>query len=170
MIHFKGIVAFTFVISYSCKATFTVVKLIRSLFLWLLSFGEAKESNIIKREGVLLKHPLFSDPGGIAPSGRELVVPIKIGTPRFKPHQPFGFRPSGSPEILFTSTFTMKQKKQPLRLLLRDPGGTQTPNLLIRSQMLYSVKLRDHPIFCGCKYSKFLFSLIFINFKTKTIQ
>ena len=26
---------------------------------------------------------------------------------------------------------------------LCDPEGTQTPNLLIRSQMLYSVKLRD---------------------------
>ena len=24
-----------------------------------------------------------------------------------------------------------------------DPGGTQTHNLLIRSQMLYSIKLRD---------------------------
>ena len=27
-------------------------------------------------------------------------------------------------------------------LFLSDPGGIQTPNLLIRSQMLYSVKLR----------------------------
>jgi hypothetical protein len=27
--------------------------------------------------------------------------------------------------------------------LLCDPEGIQTPNLLIRSQMLYSVKLRD---------------------------
>ncbi len=28
-------------------------------------------------------------------------------------------------------------------LALRDPGGIQTPNLLIRSQVLYSVKLRS---------------------------
>ncbi len=27
--------------------------------------------------------------------------------------------------------------------ILCDPGGIQTHNLLIRSQMLYSVKLRD---------------------------
>ena len=40
-------------------------------------------------------------------------------------------------------------------LFLSDPGGIQTPNLLIRSQMLYSVKLRDH--FIECKYNNFCF-------------
>ena len=34
-----------------------------------------------------------------------------------------------------------------------DPGGIQTPNLLIRSQMLYSVELRGHKY--GCKYNNF---------------
>ena len=33
---------------------------------------------------------------------------------------------------------------------LSDPGGIQTPNLLIRSQMLYSVELRSR-LFCVCK-------------------
>ena len=37
-------------------------------------------------------------------------------------------------------------------LILSDPGGIQTPNLLIRSQMLYSVELRG---LSGCKGKKF---------------
>ena len=32
-------------------------------------------------------------------------------------------------------------------LSLCDSGGIQTHNLLIRSQMLYSVELRNHPYF-----------------------
>ncbi len=31
---------------------------------------------------------------------------------------------------------------------LGDPGGTRTPNLLIRSQVLYPIKLRDRSHFC----------------------
>ncbi len=48
-----------------------------------------------------------------------------------------------------------KQKSEPLliRSLLSGPGGIQTPNLLIRSQMLYSVKLRNH-FFSGAKITK----------------
>ena len=34
-------------------------------------------------------------------------------------------------------------------LRIRDPAGIQTPTLLIRSQMLYSVKLRDHLLYFG---------------------
>ena len=37
--------------------------------------------------------------------------------------------------------------KRPLFGFTRGPGGIQTPNLLIRSQMLYSVKLRNHSLF-----------------------
>ena len=33
----------------------------------------------------------------------------------------------------------------------RDSGGIQTHNLLIRSQMLYSVELRNLFSVCGCK-------------------
>ena len=36
----------------------------------------------------------------------------------------------------------------------RDSGGIQTHNLLIRSQMLYSVELRNLVPFCGCKGTK----------------
>ena len=35
----------------------------------------------------------------------------------------------------------------------RDPARIQTWNLLIRSQILYSVELRDH--FSGCKDTSF---------------
>ena len=35
---------------------------------------------------------------------------------------------------------------------ISDPGGIQTPNLLIRSQMLYSVELRGR---IRCKGMKF---------------
>ena len=38
---------------------------------------------------------------------------------------------------------SLKQKIPLSRDAFSDPEGTQTPNLLIRSQMLYSVKLRD---------------------------
>ena len=41
----------------------------------------------------------------------------------------------------------------------RDSGGIQTHNLLIRSQMLYSVELRNHSaphyLICGCKGTHF---------------
>ena len=40
-----------------------------------------------------------------------------------------------------------------------DSGGIQTHNLLIRSQMLYSVELRNHLaphyLICGCKGTHF---------------
>ena len=36
-----------------------------------------------------------------------------------------------------------------------DSGGIQTHNLLIRSQMLYSVELRNHFSVCGCKGTNF---------------
>ena len=63
--------------------------------------------------------------------------------------------------IFYSSWAFLKQasaapsnKKIPLtRDALCDPEGIQTPNLLIRSQMLYSVKLRDH-VSRGCKYNK----------------
>ena len=54
-----------------------------------------------------------------------------------------------------------------LLLFARDPEGIQTPNLLIRSQMLYSVKLRDHLIHADTKIAKFLFSGILINFNCR---
>ena len=38
----------------------------------------------------------------------------------------------------------------------RDSGGIQTHNLLIRSQMLYSVELRNHFRFAGAKVHTFL--------------
>ena len=42
---------------------------------------------------------------------------------------------------------------------LCDSGGIQTHNLLIRSQMLYSVELRNHSaphyLICGCKGTYF---------------
>ncbi len=63
------------------------------------------------------------------------------------------FLGSNPPTLLFSSLRVIK--KAPFSALLRDPEGTQTPNLLIRSQMLYSVKLRDH-YFCERKYSKIL--------------
>ena len=37
-----------------------------------------------------------------------------------------------------------------------DSGGIQTHNLLIRSQMLYSVELRNHFRFAGAKVRTFL--------------
>ena len=37
----------------------------------------------------------------------------------------------------------------------RDSGGIQTHNLLIRSQMLYSIELRNRVPFCGCKGTHF---------------
>ena len=38
-----------------------------------------------------------------------------------------------------------------------DSGGIQTHNLLIRSQMLYSVELRNlRFLICGCKGTHFL--------------
>ena len=37
-----------------------------------------------------------------------------------------------------------KEPKKNLGSFLCDLGGIQTHNLLIRSQMLYSVELRDH--------------------------
>ena len=33
-------------------------------------------------------------------------------------------------------------------VLAREPGGTRIPNLLIRSQMLYPIKLQVHSGFC----------------------
>ena len=44
-----------------------------------------------------------------------------------------------------------KKKRETFLLLsFSDLGGIQTHNLLIRSQMLYSVELRSHPcIFVG---------------------
>ena len=36
-----------------------------------------------------------------------------------------------------------------------DSGGIQTHNLLIRSQMLYSVELRSLFLICGCKGTHF---------------
>ncbi len=32
-------------------------------------------------------------------------------------------------------------------VLAREPGGTRIPNLLIRSQMLYPIKLQVHSVF-----------------------
>ena len=43
----------------------------------------------------------------------------------------------------------------PEHCLFCDPEGTQTPNLLIRSQMLYSVKLRDHNSYQGANIAIF---------------
>ena len=40
-----------------------------------------------------------------------------------------------------------------IMILICDPGGSQTPNLLIRSQMLYSIELRSH--FAGAKIITF---------------
>ena len=40
-------------------------------------------------------------------------------------------------------------------LLSCDSGGIQTHNLLIRSQMLYSVELRNRFSVCGCKGTKY---------------
>ena len=46
--------------------------------------------------------------------------------------------------------------KQSLADALRDSGGIQTHNLLIRSQMLYSVELRNlRFLICGCKGTHF---------------
>ena len=42
-----------------------------------------------------------------------------------------------------------------VHLFLRDSGGIQTHNLLIRSQMLYSVELRNHFRFAGAKVLTF---------------
>ena len=45
---------------------------------------------------------------------------------------------------------------------LCDSGGIQTHNLLIRSQMLYSVELRNHSaphyLICGCKGTHFFWT------------
>ena len=42
-----------------------------------------------------------------------------------------------------------------LHLTRSDSGGIQTHNLLIRSQMLYSVELRSLFLICGCKGTHF---------------
>ena len=44
-----------------------------------------------------------------------------------------------------------------------DPEGIQTPNLLIRSQMLYSVKLRDHFSCQGANIVIFILILFRVN-------
>ncbi len=45
---------------------------------------------------------------------------------------------------------------QQLATYLSDSGGIQTHNLLIRSQMLYSVELRNlRFLICGCKGKDF---------------
>jgi hypothetical protein len=65
----------------------------------------------------------------------------------------FGFHPSGQ--------ISCSMKKRRFDSASCDPEGIQTPNLLIRSQMLYSVKLRDLFTLCGRKYSKiFIFGNI----------
>gem|GEM_PF-3539289 len=51
-----------------------------------------------------------------------------------------------------------------------DPGGIQTPNLLIRSQMLYSVKLRDLLEFAAVNIVKFFFSLILTIFNSEKVS
>ena len=48
------------------------------------------------------------------------------------------------------------------RLLICDSGGIQTPSLLIRSQMLYSVELRSQ---CACKGTTFFLVCLFIKRK-----
>ena len=53
----------------------------------------------------------------------------------------------------------MKNDKlyQPVIFLLSDSGGIQTHNLLIRSQMLYSVELRNlRSLIAGAKVRSFL--------------
>jgi hypothetical protein len=91
------------------------------------------------------KTPLLRDPEGTVRYPRASAYPAhELVTP---------FLGSNPPTLLFSSLRVIK--KAPFSALLRDPEGTQTPNLLIRSQMLYSVKLRDH-YFCERKYSKIL--------------
>ena len=47
-------------------------------------------------------------------------------------------------------------KKERLKVSLSDSGGIQTHNLLIRSQMLYSVELRNlRSLFAGAKVRSF---------------
>ena len=57
-------------------------------------------------------------------------------------------------------------------LHLSDSGGIQTHNLLIRSQMLYSVELRSHPFcFAGAKVRTFLESTkLFPNFFQEKLE
>ena len=49
-----------------------------------------------------------------------------------------------------------KQIREVYNTSLSDSGGIQTHNLLIRSQMLYSVELRNHrSLFAGAKVRSF---------------
>ena len=78
-----------------------------------------------------------------------------------------------SAQSLFVYTYRFESElspiciyeKEPLRdsffFCNRDLGGIQTHNLLIRSQMLYSVELRGR--ICSCLFS---FSYIFFLFNT----
>ena len=52
-----------------------------------------------------------------------------------------------------------------------DPRGIQTHNLLIRSQMLYSVELGDLLAICGCKGTTFLGNhQIFLPFFSNSVR
>lgn len=57
----------------------------------------------------------------------------------------------------------------PMRFL-SDPDRIQTYNLLIRSQILYSVELRGHSLFGMQKYKKNKFMSINMFFFQKRIQ
>ena len=66
-----------------------------------------------------------------------------------------------------SSFFTLHFKRS-------DSGGIQTHNLLIRSQMLYSVELRSLFLICGCKGTNFfsnyqIFSQLFSLFIEKSL-
>ena len=54
-------------------------------------------------------------------------------------------------QLLVRHPFTHTKKRTPLRVSLSDSDRIQTCNLLIRSQVLYSVELRNHCY--GCKLS-----------------
>ncbi len=54
-------------------------------------------------------------------------------------------------------------------LILSDPDRIQTYNLLIRSQILYSVELRGHSLFGMQKYKKNKFMAINMFFFQKEL-
>ncbi len=105
--------------------------------------------------GASEERPAYFDvsPGKHSPVG---IIPTASGWTHGWAHHKNTSPPAAGIFFLFSrsrseTSFSGPRKiKKPClrRVCFCDPGGTQTPNLLIRSQVLYSVKLRDQS---GCK-------------------
>ena len=143
----------------------------RPPFLWFVSFGGAKEMNIkiwkwdkelISEIWESLKINIKQDCSPPAGGSRSVRGdPTKRTMPQLSLLSFFVFKTHRKHKC-FLAFFKQKMLLAE-HCSFCDPDRIQTCNLLIRSQMLYSVKLRDPLQLCGCKYSK-IFILINIDY------